>query len=577
MMPGQNAPDRPAILTAGLIVVVFFCAMAPTLPWLEFSSGSENLNVATALEIRRTGHWLIPALQGKPRIAKPPLTAWLTALAITPGTMARISSPDPAIRHDAFDRLAWEVRSLALLMSCLALAGVYLIGQTVAGNAVGLASALVCGACYAFLRFSRSATTDVTLNFFVTFTNVLLTLALLHEPRIRRFAGAGAFLGLAFMSKGPVALAQTVAPALVFCAWRRLTIGKEAKGKGWPKAIFAGVVAFLIVGVPWYALVAIQMRRQGFNPIQLWFSEVTRVGASDLPPNPWYTRLAFFPLMLPWIIFLLGGLWQSLLAAFKPGALSDPPSPGTRSGLIWMLLLVLVPILIIGSSRDQKERFLLPLTTAGACLAGYAAIIHARTRGQWTRADWLGELIHWIILVGAGVAFPIVAGTTLLKTAGGSPWLNHWQSILAAASCGVILIAGIWLYHARSHPWGLVFTSTLVMLVVQAAFAYGYAKSADGISAARPLADAILQRHRAASIYTCIPNRREPEDLSIYANRIVTEVQSPGEVTAANAVLVTLRRHGRANPEIPSSWRLFATVPEDDDLWLAYEPNQGGN
>ena len=43
--------------------IAFFLALAPTLPWQEFSSGPENLVVATAMEMRRGGPWLVPTLQ----------------------------------------------------------------------------------------------------------------------------------------------------------------------------------------------------------------------------------------------------------------------------------------------------------------------------------------------------------------------------------------------------------------------------------------------------------------------------------------------------------------------------------
>src|SRR4051812_32005901 len=41
---------RPFTLWAGLIAAIFFVGIAPTLDWLEFSSGSENLVVGTVLE-----------------------------------------------------------------------------------------------------------------------------------------------------------------------------------------------------------------------------------------------------------------------------------------------------------------------------------------------------------------------------------------------------------------------------------------------------------------------------------------------------------------------------------------------
>ena len=62
-----------------VIAIVVFAAVAPTLAWLEFSGGSENLNAATVLEMRRGGPWLVPTLNGRARLAKPnpmPKTAY---------------------------------------------------------------------------------------------------------------------------------------------------------------------------------------------------------------------------------------------------------------------------------------------------------------------------------------------------------------------------------------------------------------------------------------------------------------------------------------------------------------------
>src|SRR6185369_6104176 len=47
-----------------LLAAFFFLAIFPTLNWLEFSGGSENLVIATALETRRQGSWIVPTLKG---------------------------------------------------------------------------------------------------------------------------------------------------------------------------------------------------------------------------------------------------------------------------------------------------------------------------------------------------------------------------------------------------------------------------------------------------------------------------------------------------------------------------------
>src|SRR4051812_22738388 len=82
-MTSQASPRSPlglALLAAALLLVT----LLPTLAETEFSRTLENLNVATALEARRDGHWLQPTLEGIPRTAKPPLLAWITAASMSP-------------------------------------------------------------------------------------------------------------------------------------------------------------------------------------------------------------------------------------------------------------------------------------------------------------------------------------------------------------------------------------------------------------------------------------------------------------------------------------------------------------
>src|SRR4051812_27012147 len=210
-----------AFLGAVGVAALVFAAVAPTLSWLEFSSGSENLVVETVLEMRRGGPWLVPTLEKQRRTQKPPLPAWGTAGAARPGTVAALADHDGARRATAYSYLAWEVRWPALLCSCLTLLAVYELGRVIGDARLGLTAAAVCGTTALLLRFGRYATTDVQLALWVNVANVGLAWAVL---RGRWWAGsllAGAALGLAFMSKGPVCLVQTVLLVAGFAIWRR--------------------------------------------------------------------------------------------------------------------------------------------------------------------------------------------------------------------------------------------------------------------------------------------------------------------------------------------------------------------
>ena len=95
-----------AILSAGMV----FASIFATLRWTEFTGGNENLVVQTAIEMRRGGPWLVPQMMGEPRIAKPPLVAWITAICMKQSTLDQLSSADPAVREQAYNDLSLQVR-----------------------------------------------------------------------------------------------------------------------------------------------------------------------------------------------------------------------------------------------------------------------------------------------------------------------------------------------------------------------------------------------------------------------------------------------------------------------------------
>jgi 4-amino-4-deoxy-L-arabinose transferase-like glycosyltransferase len=151
-------------------------AAAPTLTWLEFSGGSENLVVGTVLEMRRGGPWIVPTLKGAPRTTKPPLTTWITAALVRPQTVRELSAPPQ--REHAYRMLAWEARWPALAASCLLIVATAWLGRILLGDIAGFVAAITIGTTGLWLRFGHSATTDVYLALWVTLANGLFAVAL---------------------------------------------------------------------------------------------------------------------------------------------------------------------------------------------------------------------------------------------------------------------------------------------------------------------------------------------------------------------------------------------------------------
>src|ERR1700733_4536240 len=171
----RDVSDRvKRFISASSVAIIFFLAIAPTLTWAPFSKIVENLNIETALEIRRGGPILIPTLMSEPRVRKPPLTAWLTAAAINPLTVADMSSSDAATRESAWKNLAWQTRWPALLCAAATLGLTYELGAVLLDHVGGILAAIIAGTNLLFLRYARAAATDVQLGLWVSAANLCL-------------------------------------------------------------------------------------------------------------------------------------------------------------------------------------------------------------------------------------------------------------------------------------------------------------------------------------------------------------------------------------------------------------------
>src|SRR4051812_33066382 len=211
------------------------------------------------MEMRRGGPWLVPTLQGEPRIAKPPLAAWITAAAIRPQTIRNIETLDRNRREFGFLFLAIQSRWPALVSACLLIVGVFELGRAIRDSSFGFTSAVICATTYFVLRFARYTTTDIQLALWVTWGNVFLARAVLHGKWWSGCIGAGLALGLAMLSKGPVALVQSLLPIALYAIFSRRLAPIRTRAAGTPRgalpAIVTGTIIFLALGLWWYVVV----------------------------------------------------------------------------------------------------------------------------------------------------------------------------------------------------------------------------------------------------------------------------------------------------------------------------------
>jgi 4-amino-4-deoxy-L-arabinose transferase-like glycosyltransferase len=554
----DSPASHPArsFLTALAIIAAFCAAVIPTLSWLEFSSSMENLNVATVLEMRRGegsfSNWLLPTLEGEPRTAKPPLTAWVTSLFVPCRTLVAIDNADPTVRARAYERLALQVRLSAVAASALLLLGTWFFARQIAPDDPPLAwiAVAVAASSLYLLRFGRYATTDVQLALWVTIADACLAAAVLRGTTWRNMLGAGIALGLALMSKGPVALLQTLLPAVVFVAWR-LPRSKVSIPK-----LTAAMVLMLLIGGAWYAVVLVRSP----DVWSQWLRETTRVGATDNNSANPFSYLTLFVYMMPWVVFFVIGLIEAAVSGIRHRR---------NDGATLALLLVAVPVVVMSFFPDRKERYLLPLLAPAATLAALGVRqAMARRDLTWT---WI---IQWILLGALVIGLPIAGMSGALKTISGRPWFDLSMTIGAILVCLVILAVGF-LIERRRRGIGMILATLAVMLLLQAVFMRGYRDSREGRSEMQPLAKLVREKYPSAEMYNWRRDGRRKRlsvDLSIYLNRPTIWTPDPTTIPPSSRaqVVVTTQNADEPEPQAPVGWTLLNKVPRDKDWYWAF-------
>ena len=542
---------------AGL-AAIFFVALAPTLSWPQFSGDSEDLVVQTVLEMRNGGPWLVPTLGGRPRTRKPPLPAWIAAAAVSPDTIRDLSSTQPAVRESAYRNLAWQVRWPSLLAGCLMLLALGWMAEMIGGPAHVIPAVLCGGTSLLFLRYARTATPDVHLALWVTVANAFLAAAMIRGRRWLGFIGGGAALGLALMSKGPVALVETVLPFAVFGIMRRKCDRTAGLTPQWPP-ILAGTLVMLAIALPWY--VSIVVGQPGI--LSVWLNELRGEGVKSISHDPWYAYWALLPNLLPWLPMFIAGMYLAI-----PNLVSRRSRHLRRIALA--VLLVLIPVVVLSLFHDRKERYLLPLAAPAAILVAHAVVRLKRAIPLRRPNEKLVWTIHWGILIAMAIGLPLY----LFKRLNGTPWFSVPGTFLSISGGVGILIAGKFLQ--RRLRLSFVTAGAALMLPLYALFMYGWSQSSEGLSEMKPIADRLHADFPGRRIVYYNPTNDKPVtlDLDIYLNRPVAVESNapPSKAFEGAAAIVVLRNDKDQEPNF-AGWRTHFELMSRKHHWYVLTPS----
>ena len=374
MPPNQRSVVLLLALTAALLL--FRLGAVPLI------GPDEPRYTRVAVEMHREGSYLVPTLQGRPWLEKPPLYYWLAGAAFA---------------------VVGETETAARLPSVLA--ALLLVGSTVffGGRLYGEAAALHAGFAAAtaplVFVYGRSAAMDMLLAATATCAVGLFALRLLGLAGPGVVPAAWLFMALAALAKGPLGL---LLPGLIvggyIVATRQWSLAREALSP-------LGIALFLLVAGPWYVLMW-RHEGQAFVDVFLLNHNLQRFTSTiHRHPGP---LLYYVPVLLAGV-FPWTGLAVAGLGTLRPrGARAD----------VFVFLWLALPFLFFSAAGSKLPGYILPCLPPLALVTGRAAdeMVRGVLRGPLGMGPRAAAMVT--LLLACGVA----AAPLYLRSVGEPDW-----------------------------------------------------------------------------------------------------------------------------------------------------------
>ena len=321
---------RLPLLLAGSIPLLFFDFGRRFL-----ATNDETRFPLLARDILAHGHWLLPQLNGVPHLNKPPLYAWLIALASWPA--GAVTQRNAAV--------------VSLVAALAVVLGTYWIASRLFGPGVATTSGLIVVTTVGVFSQARIPMPDMALA--AAFTVAIAAyVAAEFDGRRSQLILFYAAVGVAFWLKGPAGLL----PLAVVIADTLATHGWHGRVR---LVSLPGLALLGLLLAPWPFLAAAAGRARFVhtvvvNDLLLWYVQ----------PRQWSWRLMTepfgqaFTILLPWSLTLPAALWTATRTA--------DTDRGRRLRLPLLWLVVMFAFLAVSS--QQRFRYYLPLCPPAALL-----------------------------------------------------------------------------------------------------------------------------------------------------------------------------------------------------------------
>ncbi|MGV8075426.1 MAG: ArnT family glycosyltransferase [Syntrophobacteraceae bacterium] len=325
---------------------------------------NEARRAVVVREMLASGDWLVPTLNGTVYISKPPLFYWFAAIFAL-----------------LFQSTAeWVIR---LPSSLCALALTWLTYSRVKqwiGKWPALFCAIILVTSAEFTMYGRRAEIEMLMAFCCSLS-MYFFMDFLQKPQSRKpLLICYAFLGLAFLTKGPVILIFVIVPLAVFWFFHRDS--NILKGLSY----YPGWLLFAFIAFPWFIYLYFHLGKTSLAAV----AQRDIVGKTFWAKSggPWYAYfLVIIPNFAPWI----------LVVAYKT---KDQFRKFRSSGeAIFFWCWSVAPFVVMSFFAAKHAKYLTPLFPAVAVVLGtwletlLNAMINRFGRRAYSTALWVAAIM----------------------------------------------------------------------------------------------------------------------------------------------------------------------------------------
>lgn len=361
----ENVNRGDIIIQYALILVVCFFAFFINNHIIP-ADLMESRNLATAQEMVRTGNYLVPTMNGELRLEKPPLPTWIAA----------------GVEHLIPGSLVAQRCATGIIGTIMVLFMYLLTTRLTRNRNIGFLASLILATCFSVALMGRTASWDIYCHSFMLGAIFFMVKGFDSAgAQWKNFALSGLFLGLSFLSKGPVSFYALLLPFLISF----LFIYKPGtKSKIAP--LFLMFLIFLVVSFWWNAYI--------FMFHEDMFSYVLKKESSawlNHNVRPWYYYWQFPAEAGVWALFLVTSIVYFFLTKRKE----------YRREYKFFLIWLIASIVLLSLIPEKKTRYLLPtLIPAAGVIAFYIFRCFKGLHRKWEKLVFrINVMVVVLILV----------------------------------------------------------------------------------------------------------------------------------------------------------------------------------